>query len=145
MANDEDSEIGYGKPPKSSQFNKGQSGNPKGRPKGSQNLAALFENTIRQKVTITENGRTRVVSKARAIFLQMINLAAKGDMKASHEIRYWSQRFDELPKVAPTNSGWHESDEAVVEGMMKRMEEAESSQSKRVAPVQVASKNEGEA
>jgi hypothetical protein len=144
MTNNEDSQIGYSKPPKNSQFKKGQSGNPKGRPKGSQNLATLFEKTIRQKVTITENGRSRVVTKAQAIFLQMVNLAAKGDMKATHEVRYWSQRFDEFPKVPSPNSEWHESDEAVLEGMMKRMQEADSSQSKSVPPIQVETQNDDE-
>ena len=58
-----------------------------------------------------------------------------------HEVRYWSQRFDEFPKVPSSNSEWHESDEAVLEGMMKRMREADSSQSKSVPPIQVESQN----
>ena len=49
MANDS-YEIGYGKPPKHIQFKKGQSGNPKGRPKKPKNLAALILKTFGDKV-----------------------------------------------------------------------------------------------
>ena len=33
----DDYEVGYGKPPKHTQFTKGSSGNPKGRPRGTKN------------------------------------------------------------------------------------------------------------
>lgn len=37
-------DVGYGKPPVATRFKQGQSGNPKGRPKGAKNKrSALFE------------------------------------------------------------------------------------------------------
>ena len=39
-----DHEVGYGKPPRRSQFVKGQSGNPRGRPPGAKNLSRQSRN-----------------------------------------------------------------------------------------------------
>jgi hypothetical protein len=144
MEDNEDFPVGFGKPPKGSQFKKGESGNPKGRPKGSQNLATLFEKTIRQKVTITENGRVRVVTKAEAMFLQMVNKAAKGDVKASHEVRYWSQRFDDFPKKAGPDPVTYESDQAVMEGIIKRMQGTNLSEAQSETDPEIVDQSEGE-
>lgn len=46
-ANDD---VGFGKPPKHTQFKKGQSGNPRGRPKGSRNLNRFFADLLDEPV-----------------------------------------------------------------------------------------------
>ena len=83
---DETYELGYGKPPQRTQFAKGQSGNPKGRPKGSQNLATILAKAGRQRVRITENGRSRYITKLEASMLQLMSKAASGDLKAIGEL-----------------------------------------------------------
>jgi len=76
--------IGYRKPPKATQFKKGQSGNPGGRPKGRPNFAAELEKALRETVGITENGRRRTISKLEAAATQLANKAASGDLQAIH-------------------------------------------------------------
>ena len=43
-------EVGYGKPPKHTRFQPGQSGNPRGRPKGTKNLKTDLEEELSERV-----------------------------------------------------------------------------------------------
>ena len=74
--------VGYGKPPKHSQFKKGQSGNPKGRPRGKRNMASLVAEVLAQKVTITANGKRKRVSSETALLLRLREKALGGDLRA---------------------------------------------------------------
>jgi hypothetical protein len=78
-----DYEVGDRRPPKHSQFKKGVSGNPKGRPKGSVNLRTRVTRQLRQTVTVTRNGRQVKMTKAELIALRVVDAAAKGDLKAA--------------------------------------------------------------
>jgi hypothetical protein len=71
-------EVGYGKPPKHTRFEKGVSGNPKGRPKVIPDFAATFLREAETRITINENGRPVRVSKRGVIVKQLINNAMKG-------------------------------------------------------------------
>jgi len=75
-------DVGYGRPPQHSRFKPGQSGNPKGKPKGAKNLATIVNNAIKEKVVVTENGKRKAISKLEAAIKQFVNKAATGDQKA---------------------------------------------------------------
>ena len=76
-------ETGYARPPKHGQFKKGQSGNPKGRPKGVKNLKTALEHELNTKVTLKEGGKIKTVSKTEALVKSTINKALGGDTKAA--------------------------------------------------------------
>jgi hypothetical protein len=74
--------IGYGNPPKRTQFKKGQSGNPRGRPKGGRNLATDLAAELGEHVTVREDGRPRRMSKQRALIKSLMAKALQGDVRA---------------------------------------------------------------
>jgi hypothetical protein len=57
MADRDPDAVGYGRPPRSTRFKPGQSGNPKGRPKGVQSLGAILDKALAARVSVQENGR----------------------------------------------------------------------------------------
>jgi Family of unknown function (DUF5681) len=75
--------VGYGKPPKAGQFKKGKSGNPQGRPKGSLNLATDLRAELGEKITVREDGRSRKISKQRALIKSLMAKGLQGDARAT--------------------------------------------------------------
>jgi hypothetical protein len=78
--------VGYKRPPARNQFQKGQSGNPKGRPKGCKNLRTLFEEELSSQVSFRENGKAKKAAKRQLIAKRTVNKAVEGDPKATDVI-----------------------------------------------------------
>jgi hypothetical protein len=77
-----DYEVGRDRPPKHTQFKKGKSGNQKGRPKGSLNIAASLREILSKGISIHENGKKKKIPAHQALFLQNLAKAIEGDQKA---------------------------------------------------------------
>lgn len=76
-------DVGYGKPPKATQWKKGQSGNPKGRPKGTKNFYTDLSEELAEMILVNEGGRQKKLSKQQAMIKQLVSKALAGDMAAN--------------------------------------------------------------
>jgi hypothetical protein len=74
--------VGYGRPPRPTQFQKGRSGNPQGRPHN-RRREIPYDAVLGQMVIIREDGRERRVTAAEAFLLQLTKRALEGDSSAA--------------------------------------------------------------
>lgn len=81
-----DDEVGYGKPPKKHQFQKGQSGNPKGRKKGARGLKTDLQAELVSKMTIQINGKAITATKQRLMLKTLTARAAAGDTRSTDKL-----------------------------------------------------------
>lgn len=116
--------VGYRSPPKSTQFKKGESGNPKGRPKGSRSLQTILVEELKSTITIHENGRSKTVKKGEVIAKQMVNKAMAGDHKAANLVLGVSQQheFQEALKEPSVIETLPQEDRIVMQSLMERMQ-----------------------
>lgn len=77
-----DENVGYCRPPKRHQFKKGQSGNPKGRPKGRKSIMAQLDAALNERIFVQEAGQRKQMTKLAAGTKQFVNKIASGDPQA---------------------------------------------------------------
>jgi hypothetical protein len=87
--------VGYGRPPKETQFPPGKSGNPNGRRKGSRSVGAMLKDIIEQKIAVTENGKTRRMPALEVMLRRLVNDAMRGDGKAMKMLLSFVDRYAE--------------------------------------------------
>ena len=101
----DDYEVGYGKPPTHRQFKKGQSGNKKGRPKGSKNVATILKEALSKKVIVRDGDKVRRISKGEAFVETVLNDSLKGDNQARRVFVSMARLTGQLDILLRTRGG----------------------------------------
>ena len=87
--------VGYRRPPVHTRFKPGQSGNPRGRPKGARSADAIIKAVIGRKVTLHEGGVGRKVDLLEAVVLRLAQDALKGNPKTAALLIKLAQGFSD--------------------------------------------------
>ncbi len=119
MQNDDD--VGFGKPPKHTQFKPGQSGNPAGRPKGAKNLKTDLEEELRELITVREGGNQKIVSKQRAMLKSLTAKAVQGDPRAAAIVIDMMYRLLHEDDAEDTSRGLSPDDKAILKAYAERL------------------------
>lgn len=117
-----DYDIGYSKPPAEHRFVTGQSGNPKGRPKGSRGMKTVLREKLRKKQAIKVNGKEQIGSRLENMFETLTLRAGAGDLKAQAKLielcllLFGPENEGEGPKKLSSN------DQRILDEMLQSLE-----------------------
>jgi len=117
---DNDDHTGFTRPPRNSRFKPGQSGNPKGRPKGTRNLKTDLDNLLRKRVQIREDGEQRYVSRQELVLLALFERAAKGDARAATQLLGMIMKLEPKETRKEEPAPLTESDHDIVADFLRR-------------------------
>ena len=129
--NKQNSAVGYRRPPVNRQFKPGQSGNPRGRPKGSKNFLTMFAEAMSRPVTVREKGKIRRLSKQELMVEVMVNKALAGDPKAFAAVVQFADKFEVFKRQTQNHRELVDSAFQKLWRAMQRKEEQESMAEKK--------------
>lgn len=115
--------VGYKKPPRHTQFKKGQSGNPKGRPKGTPNFRTALDQALKEQVLVNEGGRRRSISKLEAMVKQHVNKAVSGDARAREQLLRVLHLVDDSFSEAEPEDILETADEVIMRRLFERIQQ----------------------
>src|SRR5258708_15079094 len=113
--------VGYGKPPLHTRFQKGRSGNPKGRPRGRKNMSTLLSDALNGSVIVVENGRRKKITKREAIVTQLVNRSASADLKATQIVLAMVRDVESLTDGSAEPAAFTEADQQIIRRIQARL------------------------
>lgn len=80
MTDDQTPKVGYMYPPKHTQFKKGASGNPRGRPRKRDDMNTVLQRVLDRRVRVKDDDRKMPIREA--LMRKLRDLALQGDKRA---------------------------------------------------------------
>jgi hypothetical protein len=113
---------GYCNPPESGQFKKDDGRLRPGRPKDEPNFDTALKNALATTVTLTENGKTRPVSKMELFVIGLVNDAVRAKDQARRLLFAMLTEIErKKDKAPPAPDEMTPEDEAALEALMEHM------------------------
>lgn len=112
--------VGYKKPPRNRQFKPGQSGNPRGRPRGISTFESDLIAELQREVVVVEDGQRRKVSKQRAFVQNLISSALNKDKNAVNALLAYLRHLGEDEEAVAATPDIE--DVAMIRGYLARIE-----------------------
>ena len=103
------------------QFGAGNRANPRGRPRKTKSMIDEVARELQAKVTITENGKRRRVSKLAANAKQVANQGASGELKAAKMTMDFAMRAEREREAPPEGRALSQNDREIVERFIARL------------------------
>ena len=116
-----DYEVGYGKPPLHTRFQKGKSGNPKGRPRGKKNMSTLLSTALNASIVVVANGRRKRITKREAIVTQLVNKSAAADLKATQIVLAMLRELESENDGSADPAVFTEADHEIIRRIQARL------------------------
>jgi hypothetical protein len=114
-------EVGYGKPPLHTRFQKGKSGNPKGRPRGKKNMSTLLSTALNASIVVVANGRRKKITKREAIVTQLVNKSAAADLKATQIVLAMLRELESQDDGSADPAAFTEADHEIIRRIQARL------------------------
>jgi hypothetical protein len=111
--------VGNCRPPKETRFKPGQSGNPKGKAKGSLSIGAQIEKQLQRKISVTENGVKRRLPLQEVMLASIAAKAVKGDLKAAEFLIRARERHEDNPAESLDPTILHPDDQALIAAFLE--------------------------
>ena len=125
-----DDEVGYGKPPKHTQFKPGQSGNPKGKPKGCKNRRTLMDEELNKIVKIKEGSKVKSVTKKEAMLMKLMQDALNGKPHAVKLVLKEVDFLEMYPPITHQEITWGEEQKLLMAELTGYQKEEDEKQKK---------------
>src|ERR1700751_3413067 len=116
-----DYEVGYGKPPLHTRFQKGKSGNPRGRPRGKKNISTLLSTALNASIVVVTNGRRKKITKREAIVTQLVNKSAAADLKATPIVLTMLREIESQDDGSADPAVFTEADHEIIRRIQARL------------------------
>lgn len=120
MSDDDDYEVGYGKPPTHTRFQKGHSGNPRGRPKGRRNFSTEIKEVLEATLTVSRHGKKKRVTAREAALQRLVAKALSGDIRAIVRLIQLADRVDDEER-AKTARKLSSNDEEILKRVAQKI------------------------